>query len=249
MLWENASRTAGNYKAVALLKPAVTPDAARGHLSVVAARLQKAFPSTHTGKSFTATPLKELLVGRTRLTLWLLVGAAGLVLMVACANIANLLLARATARSREIAMRAALGASRLRLVRQFLVESMVLGLTAGGFGLALAFAGVKALLRIVPPNLPRVEAIHVDVSVLIFNLAVSISAAVLFGLWPALRASRVDLNEAMKQGARGVMGGGHGEWVRGALVSAEVALAFVLLLGAGLLFRSFLALNAVDLGY
>jgi predicted permease len=248
--WENTSRTAGNYKAVALLKPGVTPEAARAHLSAVGSRLQRAFPSTHKDKSFTVTPLKDLFVERSRMTLWLLLGAVGLLLLVACANVANLLLARATARSREMALRAALGAGRQRLVRQLLVESMLLGLAGGVCGLLLAFAGVSALLRLAPPKLPRLEEIHVDKIALLFNLAVSLGAAVLFGLWPALCAARVDLHDALKQGGtRGVLGGGRGEWVRGALVSAEVALALVLTLGAGLLFRSFLALNAVDLGY
>src|SRR5437879_2414119 len=248
--WENTNRTAHNYRALALLKPGVTAEAARAHFAAVGARLQQAFPSTHKNKSFTATPLKDLFLERSRMTLWLLMGAVRLVLMVACANVANLLLARATARSREMALRAPLGAGRGRLVGQWLIESVLLSLAGGASGLVLAFAGVGALLRLAPPNLPRLEEIHVDIVALLFNLALSLGAAVLFGLWPALRAARVDLHDALKQGGtRGVLGGGRGEWVRGALVSAEVALALVLTLGAGLLFRSFLALSAVDLGY
>jgi predicted permease len=149
-----------------------------------------------------------------------------------------------------MALRAALGAGRRRLVGQLLVESVLLGLAGGVMGLVLAFAGVDALLRLAPPNLPRIEEIRVDRVALLFNLAISLGAAALFGLWPALRAARPDVHDALKQGGtRGVLGGGRGERVRGALVSAEVALALVLTLGAGLLFRSFLALNAVDLGY
>jgi putative ABC transport system permease protein len=248
--WENTNRTAGNYRAVALLKPGVTPAAARAFLASVGARLQRAFPATHKEKSFTATPLLDLLVERSRTTLWLLMGSTGLVLLVACVNVANLLLARATSRSREMALRAAIGASRGRLVAQLFVESALLALAGGAVGLVFAFAGVHALIRLAPPNLPRLNEIHVDVTALLFNLFVSLGAAGLFGLWPAMRAARIDLHDALKQGgARGVLGGGRGEWVRGALVSAEVALALVLTLGAGLLFRSFLTLNAVDLGY
>jgi predicted permease len=250
MRFENMNRTAHNYRVIALLEPGTTTAAARAHLSAVGARLQQAFPATHTNKSFTATALIDFFVERSRMTLWLLMGSVALVLMVACANVANLLLARATARSREMALRAALGAGRRRLVRQLLVESALLGLAGGGLGLLLAFAGVDALLRLAPPNLPRLEEIHVDMVALIFNLVISLGAAALFGLWPALRAARVDLHDALKQGGtRGVLGGGRGEWVRGALVSAEVGLALVLTLGAGLLFRSLLVLNAVDLGY
>lgn len=248
--WENTSRTAGNYRAVALLKPGVSVEAARARLAAVGSALQRAFPATHRNKSFTATPLKDLFVERSRATLWLLMAAVGLVLLVACANVSNLLLARATGRSREMALRAALGAGRNRLVAQLLVESMLLSLAGGALGLVLAFTGVDALLRLAPPNLPRLQEIHVDTVALLFNLAASLAAAVLFGLWPALRAARVDLHDALKQGgARGVLGSARTEWVRGALVSAEVALALVLTLGAGLLFRSFLALSAVDLGY
>jgi len=229
--WENANRTAHNYRVLALLKPGVKAETARAHLSAVGARLQQAFPSTHKNKSFTATPLTDLFLARSRMTLWLLMGAVGLVLMVACANVANLLLARATARSREMALRTALGAGRGRLVGQLLIESVLLSLAGGAIGLVLAFAGVGALLRLAPPNLPRLEQIHVDNVALLFNLAVSLGAAALFGLWPALRAARVDLHDALKQGgARSVLGGGRGEWVRGALVSAEVALALVLTL-------------------
>ncbi len=250
MLWENTSRTAGNYRVVALLSPGATVDSARAYLSTVGQRLRQAFPSTHKYKSFTATPLIDVFVEHSRTTLWLLMGAVGLVLLVACANVANLLLARATSRSREMALRTALGAGWPRLVGQLLVESALLSLAGGAIGLVVAFAGVDALLRLAPANLPRLEEIRVDKVALLFNLAISLCAAAVFGLWPAFRTARVDLHDALKQGGtRGVLGGGRAEWVRGALVAAEVALALVLTLGAGLLFRSFLSLNSVPLGY
>ena len=248
--WEDSHRTAGNYRAVARLRPGLTVETARVRLAAIGSRLQQEFPATHKYKSFTATPLQDLFVERSRTTLWLLMGAVVMVLMVACANVANLLLARGAARSREIALRAALGAGRRRIVAQLLVESVLLAIVGGALGLILAFAGVDALLHLAPANLPRLDEIRVDRVALLFNLTVSIAAALVFGLWPALRTARVDLQDALKQGGtRGVVGGGRAEWVRGALVSAEVALALVLTLGAGLLFRSFLALNAVDLGY
>ena len=249
MPWENASRDAGNYRAIALLKPGATPEAASVRLAAVGAQLQQAFPS-HKFKSFVATPLKDLFVENSRRTLWLLMASVSLVLLIACVNVANLLLARATARSREFALRAALGAGRRRLMGQLLIESILLSTAGGALGLALAFAGVEMLLRLAPPSLPRLAEIHVNSSALLFNLVITLGAALLFGLWPALRATRIDLNDALKQGgARGILGGGRGEWVRGALASAEVALALVLTLGAGLLLRSFLALSNVDLGY
>src|SRR5579875_1511200 len=254
MPWENTNRTAGNYKVVALLKPGVTVEEARAHMAAVSGRIEQAFPAIHKNTSFIATPLKDLFVERSRTTLWLLMGAAGLVLLVACANVSNLLLARATARSREVALRAALGAGRLRFIRQLLVESLLLGLAGGAAGVALAFAGVAWLARLAPANLPRVNEIHVNPAALLFALAVSLGSSLLFGLWPAIRMTRIHLHDALKQGGGGgrfggVLGGGRGEWMRGTLVSAEVALALVLTLGAGLLFRSFLALNAADLGY
>ena len=250
MFWENLSRTAHNYRAIARLRPGVSVESARAGLAAVGARLQSAFPASHKDKSFTATALKDVLVERSRSTLWLLLAAAGLVLLVACANVANLLLARATGRAREMALRAALGAGRSALLRQLLVESAVLGIAGGAVGLALAYVGLDALLSLAPANLPRLSEVRLDSAVLAFNLAVSLISGALFGLWPAWRAFPADVYETLKQGeCRAVLGGGRGHGARAVLVVSELSLALVLALGAGLLFRSFLALNAVDLGY
>jgi putative ABC transport system permease protein len=177
-----------------------------------------------------------------------LLGAVALVLLIGCANVANLLLARATARTREIAIRAAVGASRGRIVRQLIVESMVLALIAGGAGLLLAKWGSDALVALAPGNVPRLAESGIDGWVLAFTLGISVAASLLFGLAPALQLSRVDLNEALKQGANRAMGGKGGR-VRAALVVVEVALSVVLLAGAGLLIRSFVALHNVALGF
>ena len=249
MPYENPNRTSGNYRALALLKPGVTIDDARVHLAGIGARLQAAFPSTHTHKSFTALPLKDLFVQDSRMTLWVLMGSVALLLLVACANVTNLQLARAMARTHEIAMRAALGASRWRLVRQSITESALLALIGGVLGLLVAWAGVAALVRIAPASLPRLDDIHLSTSVLAFNMAAALAAAALFGVWPALAASGLSSPEALvPSGSRAVVGARRA-WRRDAVVAVEIGLAFMLAMGAGLLFRSFLALTAVDLGY
>jgi len=242
-------RSAYNFRAVALMRPGVSIDAANAQLQTIAARLQTAFPDANKEKTFLAVPLQEQLVGPVRATLYFLMGAVSLVLLIACANVANLLLARATARQREMAVRAALGATRAALARQLLAESGVLALAGGALGLLLAFAGTRVLTQATTQQvgLPRLDDIRVNWMVLAFAIAVSLVASVLFGVSPAWQAAKADVNDALKHGGRG-LAGSSGR-VRDALVVAQVALSFALAIGAGLLFRSFLALTSVDLGF
>lgn len=245
----NRNRTSYNYPAIARIQAGVTLEAAQAQLETMGAQLEAAFPDSNRAKTFTAIPLQEQMVGQVRSTLWFLMGAVGLVLLISCANVANLLLARATGRSREMAVRAALGAGRGRLIRQLLAETAVLALLGGALGLLLAHTGIDLLVRLAPDNLPRLGEIRLDRPVLAFAGLASTLAGVLFGLVPAWQASRVDLNEVLKQGnARGTVGGGDGK-LRNALVVAEISLSFVLAIGAGLLFRSFVALAGAPLGF
>jgi predicted permease len=246
-LW-NLNRTAYNYNVVAKLQAAVSVEQAQARLDTVAARLSAAFPGSNRGKSFAVTPLRDQLVRPVGATLWILMAAVSLVLLIACANVANLLLARAAGRRREIALRAALGASRWRILRQLVVESAILAVAAGILGVLLAAGGTGALLRLAPQNLPRLTEVRVDRFALLFAAAAALLATMVFGLAPAWQTSRIDLREALQSGARGMVGGRSGR-LRGALVVAEVSLSAVLAVGAVLLFRSLLALTTIDLGY
>ncbi len=243
------SRTAYNYKAVALLRPGITLDAANTQLQTIGARLQASFPDANKDKTFLAVPLQEQLVGSVRATLYFLMGAVSLVLLIACANVANLQLARATARRREMAVRATLGATRIAIARVVLAESGLIALAGGGLGLLLASAGTRVLTRAAAQQvgLPRLADIQVNWIVFAFAISVSLLSSFLFGLSPAFHAANVDLNDAMKQAGRG-LAGSSGR-LRNALVVVQVALSFTLAIGAGLLFRSFLALSSVNLGY
>jgi putative ABC transport system permease protein len=231
--------------AFARLKPGVTPQQAQADMDTVVANLQKQYPEHH---GVTVIPYLEYAVGYVRPTLVMLGGAVGFVLLIACVNIANLLLARATSRQREIAIRATLGASRMRVLRQMLTESVVLALAGGALGVPLAWWSVQALVASPPGGLPRVYAIQVDGAVLAFTFGVAVLTGLLFGLAPSVQAARWNLGEVLKEGGRGGSGARRHLLSR-ALGVAEVALSLVLLTGAGLLGRSFVAMMNVNPGF
>jgi predicted permease len=229
------------------LKPGVTPAQARADLDVVSRNLAVAFPVANKDVGITLVPMKEDIVGNVQPFLLVLLAAVGFLLLIACANVANLLLARSMGRSREFAVRAALGAGQWRVIRQLLTESVLLAGLGGMLGLLFAFGGVKAALNTLPGTLPRAEEISFDARVLFFTLALSVFAAVVFGLAPALKGSRVNLMEILKESARGASGARHG--LQRIFVAIEVAMALVLLIGAGLMLRSLSALWRVNPGY
>ena len=240
----------GHYISVyGRLKPGVTFEQAKAEMEVIANQLAVQYPDSQKGWGVFMMPMQDYSVREVKPVLYTLLGAVGCVLLIACANLANLLLARATARHREISIRAALGAGRGRLVRQFLTESVVLALCGGITGLFFAQGGLDLLLVLAPTNLPRTGDIHLDTGVLLFSLGLSLVTGLLFGIAPAWLAARADVNEALKQGTRGSTEGGARGRLRSALVVAEVVLALVLLGGAGLLARSFMQLTHVDPGF
>ncbi|MCE9673328.1 ABC transporter permease [Myxococcus stipitatus] len=232
------------------LRPGVTEEGTREDLARASRVLGEAHPAHYqdAGWSLSLKSLEERTVGGVRGTLWLLMGAVGFVLLVACSSVANLLLARGVARGREVAIRAALGADRRRLVAQLLTESLLLAVAGGALGVLLAAWGMDALLALVGDALPRAGEVRLDATSLLFTAGVSLLTGVVFGLVPALRVSRVDLDAAMRQGARGTADGATGR-LRGGLVVGQIALALVLLVGAGLFSRSFVSLREVDPGY
>lgn len=237
---------------IARLKPGVTSEKAQDELTLINRQLQQQIPADYENWEAELQPLHESIVGQVRSGLLILFGAVGFVLLIACANVSNLLLARATVRQKEMAMRAALGAGRWRLTRQLLTESTLLALLGGAGGVLLAFWAVKGLIALNPPDVPRLAQVSLDVRVLAFTFFTTLVTGLVFGLAPSLHSSNPDLNQALKEGA--VSSGGSRRWLRrfrlrDVLVVTQTALAVVLLVGAGLLIKSFATLRQVELGF
>jgi putative ABC transport system permease protein len=240
------NREVNYFQAVARLKPGVSVTTARADLRVIAARMQQASPDTNEQEFATVVPLQEVLVGDVRIALLVILGAVGFVLLIACANVASLTLARGTGRRRELAVRSALGASRRRLLGQLLTESVVLALAGGVVGLLVAYWGVYLLLAIAPESIPRIREVGLDLRVAAFGAVISAAVGVFFGLMPALQGTRGRVVDALKDGGRT---GTSRTGARSVLVVAEIALSLMLLIGAGLMLTSFTRLRAVDPGF
>jgi len=248
---ENPSRTSHNYSGIARLRDNVTVVQANADISAIARRIHDAETNQNEYllKDAAVVPLRESITGSVRPALLVLLGAVGFLLLVACANVANLLLAQASVRMRELAVRSALGAGRGRLVRQFLTESFLLALLGGGLGVLLAFSGVAGLLKLAPENLPRLDAISINIPVLVFALVVSTVVAVGLGAFTALRATSSNLREPLNEGGRGNAGSQASQRVGRAIVAAQIAITLVLVIGAGLLGRSLKKVLDVDPGF
>ena len=241
-----ARDTHPGLRVIGRLRPGVTLDQARAEMHSIALGLEKQYPSSNTGYDVALSTMLDDLVWYIKPALFVLLVAVGFVLLIACANVANLLLARSSARHKEMAIRMAMGASRSRIIRQLLTESLLLAMAGGVLGLLLAMWGTDALIAAIPDTLPRAEEIGIDNRVLAFTLAVSLVTGIIFGLMPALSASKPDLNESLKEGGRTSASGRQS--VRSLLVVSEVALALVLLIGAGLMIRSIFELRGVPSG-
>jgi putative ABC transport system permease protein len=234
--------------AIARMKPGVTLARANAEMKDIAARLARQYPKTNTGNSANADSLLHAIVGDIRPSLLVLLFAVGFVLLIACANVANLMLARASERHREMAIRTALGAGRPRLVRQLLTESILLSVVGGAFGLGIAYLATGALASAAPANVPRIDGVSVNGMVLAYTLGLAIFTGFFFGIFPAWQVSRTDVHEAIKEGGRGSASGG-GKRVRAILVVAEVAVSMILLVGAGLMVKSLYRVLVTDPGF
>ncbi|HEV2805517.1 MAG TPA: ABC transporter permease [Chthoniobacterales bacterium] len=246
---EAAARGNHFLEVIGRMKPGVSLQQARAEMETIAARLAQQYPEHNTRIGSVVNPLHEEIVGNMKPALLILLGAVAFVLLIACANVANLLLARAAARHKEIALRLALGADRRRLTKQLLVESVMLSLFGAGVGLALALAGLRVLTRFIPADVAHAEMITIDGKVMIFTLLVAVVTGLVFGLAPASQATHFNLNDTLKEGGRDSGAGPRGKRLRSALVIAEVAVSFILLIGAGLLINSFMHLRNLDPGF
>ncbi len=246
---ELQDRTAYRLVVIGRLKDGVTFEGARAEMETIARQLEQAYPATNTGWTIFIQPLHESVVGFLRPGMLVLLGAVFFVLLIACVNVASLLSARMTSRRKEVALRTAIGATRLRILRQLLTESVLLGLIGGACGVLIAIIGVKVLVSFIPPSIPRIQEIGIDPMVLAFTFLISILTGLIFGLMPAWQTTHTELNEVLKDSSRGSTGSKGQARFRNVLVVTEVVLSLVLLIGAGLLIRSFVAMRNVDPGF
>lgn len=247
--YAGADRDLKELVVVGRLAPGVSRQQAQVEMTTIAGRLAEQYPEFNTGWGVSLLPMHDAIVQNVRPALLILFGAVGFVLLIACSNVANLLLARAAAREREIAIRLAMGAGRLRLMRQILTESVLVSVIGGGLGVLIAMWGTQALISLNPQGIPRANEIGVDPKVLVFALVASVVSGILFGVVPAVQTSRQNLNDVLKEAGKSLMGNARGRRVRSALVVVEVALALVLMTGAGLLIKGFSKLQSVDPGF
>src|ERR1044071_4800112 len=247
--YDDTKRDERHLRAIARLKPGVTPQQAQTEMSMIAQRLEQQHAETNRGRGVHITSITEDTVGGASRALWMIFGAVGFVLLVACANVANLLLARATARQKEITIRSAIGAGRSQLIRQLLTESLLLSFVGGALGLLIAIWGTGVIEKIGSKINPLFNGFRIDLRVLAFTFGLTILTGLIFGVAPALQMSRPNLTESLKEGGRGFGGSVKGNRLRETLVIAEVALTLVLLVAAGLLVRTLMRLGHVDKGF